>query len=230
MNTHPSVAILPFLLFLVAATTGFGQPSSKEQISTPDSGTFFLYVNYCGNHYNRVTRGNEMVINILKLPGNLLEKMPRLEDDGQYSSRNRKISMKQQKIIRKVNGERMMVRVNRNKFNVFYPKGLKRGFIIESDEFNRWNFQEKEPPVLAPPNNPERNNIDWYWYEADLVMEDLAPMGLYVENGRQLRQMNTRKGKTNFTCDIIRPYHADGILFSQRSGGICQPKRKRYIG
>ncbi|MCX6306985.1 MAG: hypothetical protein NT040_18635 [Bacteroidetes bacterium] len=169
MKTHPSAAILPMLLVLFAAATGFGQPSSKEQISSRDSGTFFLYVNYCGNHYNWNTRGNEMVINVLKLPGNLLEKMPRLEDDGQYSSRNRKISMKQQKIIRKVNGERMMVRVNKNKFNTFYPNGLKRGFIIEKDEFNRWNFQEKAPPVFAPPRIPERKIYYWYWYNTDPV-------------------------------------------------------------
>jgi hypothetical protein len=169
MKTHPSAAILPFLLILVAATPGFGQQSSNERPSNPDSGTFFLYVDYCGNRYNKCIRKQEMVINIVKLPGNLLKKMPRLKDDGQYSSRNRRISVKQQEIIRKFKGEKMIVRVNKNKFNAFYPKGLKKGFIIDCDEFNKWNFQEKPIPALPPLNDPGRYRIYWHWNETDPV-------------------------------------------------------------
>ncbi|MFZ4522511.1 MAG: hypothetical protein ACOYNC_12450 [Bacteroidales bacterium] len=169
MRTHPSAAFLPFIFLFVIPTPGFGQSSSNYQISNPDSVTFFLYVDYCGSSYNKRIQRQEMVINVVKLPVTLLEKMPRLRNNGQYSSRNLRISAKQQEVIRKVNGEKMIVRVNKKKFNAFYPKGLKKGFIIEKDEFNRWNFQEKTTPVITPPGNPGRNRFYWYWYETDPV-------------------------------------------------------------
>lgn len=51
-----------------------------------------------------------------------------------------------------------------------------------------------------------------------MFMEDLAPLGLYVENGRQLRQLNTRKGKTNF---YIQPQGVFCITYDNKAF-ICK--------
>ena len=84
MNTNPSRAILPILLFLVSLTPCLAQPAPDEPKLDLDSGEFFLYVDYFGSKYNRSTQRQELVISAVALPLNQLKRMPRIENNGQY--------------------------------------------------------------------------------------------------------------------------------------------------
>ena len=168
MVTLRSTGFLLFLMFLFASVTTSGQTSTGERIPGPDSGACFLYVSYCGSRYNRSIGRSEQVIDAVKLPVSLLKKMPRLRSNG-HSARNYRIQVKQQKLIRQSGGEKVVVLVNKKKFTAFYPKGLRRGVVIEPSEFIQWNFQEKFVPVPPPVIKQGRYNFYWYWYETDPV-------------------------------------------------------------
>jgi hypothetical protein len=168
MNLHRSAGILPLVFFLFSSLPGSGQPSAMERIQGPDSGDYFLYVDYCGSRYNSSLQRPELVIKAVKIPTRLLKKMPRMKSNG-YSSRDCRIRMKQQEFIRNCGGETVVVTVNRKKFNAFYPKGLRKGIIIESGEFNQWNFREQGVPLPPPVKEQGKYNFYWYWHETDPV-------------------------------------------------------------
>ena len=169
MKNKSFAGIFPFIVMLFTSSICPGQPSSKEQLPVCDSGGFFLYVENCGDRFNKGIQRRELIITVRKLPASILKKMPRLKDNGLYSAQNNRIREKQKKLLQQYGREKLTVRVNKGKFNVFYPKGLKKGFIIESDEFNRWNFMEKPAPYLPPLNDPGRYRIYWHWNETDPV-------------------------------------------------------------
>ena len=169
MKNYSFAGIFPFIVILFASSLCPGQTLSKEHLPACDSGGFFLYVENCGNRYNKVIQRPELIITVQKIPADLLKKMPRLKDNGQYSAKNNRIREKQKKLLQQNGGEKLIVRVNRGKFNSFYPKGLKKGFIIETDEFNRWNFLEGPVPTLPPLNDPERYQFYWHWNLTDPI-------------------------------------------------------------
>jgi hypothetical protein len=103
---------------------------------------------------------HEWVITALKLPAHMLKQLPRLKNESPYSARNRRIYLKQQEIISQYADRKLVVKVNRKKFNNFYPNGLKKGEIIDQLEFDRWNF--REIPVTPPP--PGQQHWDEYDY------------------------------------------------------------------
>jgi hypothetical protein len=169
MKNNSFAGTLPLFIILITSTYSSGQSLSKQRLPDSDSGAFFLFVDYCGTRYNRSIRQQELVINAVKLPAHLLKQMPRLKDNGQYSAQNNRIREKQKKLIKQYGGETLIVRVNKGKFNAFYPKGLKKGYIIETDEFNRWNFLEKPAPAIPPVNSEYPDDYFWFWYYADPV-------------------------------------------------------------
>jgi hypothetical protein len=169
MKNNSFAGIFPFIVILFTSSVCSGQSLSKQSLPDSDSGAFFLFVDYCGTRYNRSIRQQELVINAVKLPARLLKQMPRLKDNGKYSSQNNRIREKQKKLLQKYGGEKLIVRVNKGKFNAFYPKGLKKGFIIETDEFNRWNFLEVPAPTPPPLNDPGRYQYYWYWNVTDPI-------------------------------------------------------------
>ena len=169
MKTFHRIDIISVVIFLILAIPCSGQSSGNEPSHNLDTGNFFLYIDYCGSRYNKSIDRQELVINVRKLPIGILKKMPHLKNDGQYSSRNCKIYQKQQKIIKRFGGEKMIVRVNKNKFKAFYPNGLKKGCIIEISEFNKWNFFEKPIPTLPPVKKKGNYDLWWYWNETDPI-------------------------------------------------------------
>ncbi|MEI7896218.1 MAG: hypothetical protein WCJ26_04230 [bacterium] len=170
MKTHPFPGIFSLLFLLVAAAPCSGQSLPVENTQTSDSGVFFFYVDYCGSRYNKVISGQELVIDVVILPAHILDRMPHLKNNGLYSSKNMQIREKQQKLVREYGRDKMIVRVNRKKFNAFYPDGLKKGFIIKTDEFNRWDFIEKPAQIMPPIEKKEEYHyFHWYWYLTDPV-------------------------------------------------------------
>ena len=169
MNIHPFAGTFPMLFLLAASMLSSGRTCSAWLAADPGNSDFFLYVEYCGSRYNKSNQCRELVIRAVKLPAHLLKKMPRMRDEGQYSSRNLRIRMKQQEIADQFGTEKMTVRVNESKFNAFYPNGLKRGCIIELDEFNRWDFLETPVPELPPVIRYWWENYQWEWNSTDPV-------------------------------------------------------------
>ncbi|MFZ4462468.1 MAG: hypothetical protein ACOYN5_01375 [Bacteroidales bacterium] len=167
MKTIHCIIILPTIMLLMMAIPCSGQPPTNAPVSLLNSDDFFFYIEYCGSRYNKSTDRQELVINAIKLPIGVLKKIPHLKNDGQYSSRNCKIYQKQQKIIKRFQGEKMIVRINKYKYKAFYPNGLKKGCIIEISEFNQWNFLEKPIPALPPVKKKGNYDLWWYWNETD---------------------------------------------------------------
>ena len=114
-------------------------------------------------------QGQELVIDVVKLPVQLSNRMPRLKNNGLYSTKNMQIREKQQKLLREYGGNKMVVRINRKKFNAFYPNGLKKGIIIEPGEFNKWDFIEKPAQIMPPVEKKGNYRFYWYWNETDPV-------------------------------------------------------------
>jgi hypothetical protein len=160
MKTNLFAGILPCFFLLAFAQAASGQCVKTLSVQAPDTGEFFLYVQYCGSRYNREARRQEFVIKAVKLPGAVMKKMPRLKGEGLYTSRNRRIYAKQQKILSSCTRMEMIVPVNKNMFRSFYPKGLNRGAVIEDDEFFRWDFIEK--PVLPPQFKEKPAEPEWW--------------------------------------------------------------------
>jgi hypothetical protein len=146
------------LIFLAS-----NQLSGAKSFPLHDTTSFFLYIDYCGTRYNQGIQRAESYIKVVILPACLLKKIPRLKNYGQYSQKNRNIYFKQQDIIRPYRGDNMTIRIDQNKFKDFYPEGLKKGFIIEESEFNRWDFIEKPHEHYDPVFIKENNQLDLYW-------------------------------------------------------------------
>lgn len=166
MKATSYAGILPFLIVISLCSSFAGKPATGETKLDQDSGAVFLYITYCGNKYNKITKRQELVIEAIKLPSHLLKIMPRLKETNVYSSKNIRKYHKQLEIVRQNGGDKFSIRVNRKKFSAFYPKGLKRGFIVGADEFSQWNFKEKDIP--APPPLEEKRiyyfDMDWIKY------------------------------------------------------------------
>jgi hypothetical protein len=163
MKNNAFAGIFPSIILLFTSTICAGQTSSNELHPAADSGAYFLYVKYCGTRYNRNTHCQELVIEAVKLPVRLLKSMPRLKENDLYSSKNIKRYYKQLEVVRQNGGEKLSIRVNRKKFSTFYPKGLKRGIIVEGNEFDQWNFQEKDIPAQPPVEEKRIYHFDMEW-------------------------------------------------------------------
>ncbi len=150
MRTFILPGILPMLIFMMPAPACFSQPAPYLACYPPDSSRNFLCIEFCGSRYNRSLKRQEFVITAVKLPYELLEKMPRPKGDNPYSSRNRKILIRQREFLKQHGGEKILLNVNKKRFSAFYPKGLRSGAVIESEEYHNWNFLEVKPVRTAP--------------------------------------------------------------------------------
>ncbi|MEI6900803.1 MAG: hypothetical protein WCL00_13070 [Bacteroidota bacterium] len=60
------------------------------------------------------------------------------------------------------------MRIDNKKLREFYPEGLKKGFILETDEFNRWDFIEK--PRLHIDSYQKKFYFDMNQYEWRMLL------------------------------------------------------------
>lgn len=175
MKNHAFRGIFSLLILCSTTSPVSGQHSEHTTVGGPDTGSCFLYVDYCGIRFNKSIQKQELIISVVKMPAHLLNKMPRLKKDGQYSSRNRKIYQKQQEIVRRYGNSKVVLRINKRGYHSFYPKRLRRGYIIDNEEFSRWNFIEKPIPELPPVKDGKKpeikekwwNGFDWRWEVTD---------------------------------------------------------------
>jgi hypothetical protein len=147
-----------FGIILLTSNLFGGKPSPLN-----DSTSYFLYIDYYGPRYNPNIQRYEYYLKVIKLPVHLLKSIPRLKSYGQYSKKNTRIYFKQQDIIRPFRGNSMIIRTDPHKLRDFYPAGLKKGFIIEENEFNRWDFIEKPRQHIDPIR--KNNQQEWFYFD-----------------------------------------------------------------
>jgi|GEM_PF-4346050 len=169
MKIQPFLLFIPCLVSLVLTAPCAGQPATRWPVSISDSGTCFLYIDNCRMKYNPARGKQELEITAMVLPATLLKKFPQLRNNGLYSTRNCKIVIKQQQMMQQYKAEKVRVCVNRDKFNMHYPHGLKRGQIIGYDEFIRWDFLVNPVPPAVPAQDRKESNHKWKWFVTDPV-------------------------------------------------------------
>ena len=151
MKSHHFSGSIPLLICILSVATCASQPAPFGRIYVPDGENSFLYIEFCGSRYNKRYQRHEQIISAVKLPVALIEKFPHLKNNGRYSPKNQKIMLKQQAFLKQHGGEKITVWINENKFRKYYPGGLQKGTIIESSDFNQWDFWEM-PPLPVPPD------------------------------------------------------------------------------
>lgn len=150
MKNNSFSGTLTLLILLITSTYCSGQSSSGEHDPAIETESSFFYVTYYGSRYNKITRRQELVIEGVMLANHLLKVMPRLREPELYSSKNIRRYHKQLEVVRQNGKGRLSIRVDRKKFNVSYPKGLKRGIIVECSEFDQWDFRVMDIPAPPP--------------------------------------------------------------------------------
>jgi hypothetical protein len=169
---------LLILTGLLVLTSGLSFGLDGTNSTSDDQEDYFLYIDFCGRRYNQSTQGYDYVIKAVKLPVSLLKKVPRLENYGMTTKKNQLTYNIQQEMIRPYRGNNVTLRVNRDRLIDFYPEGLKKGFVIEKEEFNRWDFIEKAPAQIDPVQLYYYRGYPWY-YVAPILREritDVCPI------------------------------------------------------
>jgi hypothetical protein len=180
MNRKPVPGIIPLLITLCSVACCSAQTAKFAKIYPADSNSSgFLYIEYCGNRYNKYCHRQEFVISVVKLPVGLLKKMPRLKDNRAYSSRNIRTLGKQQEFLRQHGREKIILRANKKILHETYPQGLRRGMIIESAEYNNWNFLEMPLSPVPPEKKDWGTDPDIYEFYLDPLnlLEDIITTG-----------------------------------------------------
>ena len=180
MKTQPVLGISFLLFAFFSVTISSAHPATFERIYPNDSNSQgFLYIAYVGNRYNKIYHKQDFVISVVKLPVQFLKKMPHLNGTGAYSSRNCRISARQQKFLRQYGSGEIIFRANKNKFNKGYPQGLRRGMIVESEEYKNWNFLEMPRSPVPPGKKNWSTEPDKYEFNLDPLnlLEEFITVG-----------------------------------------------------
>ena len=181
MRTKPVLGIFFLLFAFFSATTCSAQPATFERIYPGDSNSpGFLYIAYVGDRYNKAYHEQDFVISVVKLPIKFIKKMPHLDGNGAYSSRNCRISARQQKFLRQFCSEEIILRANKNNFNKHYPQGLRRGMIVESEEYQNWDFLEMPRSPVPPGKKNWGTEPDKYEFNLDplYLLEEFITVGI----------------------------------------------------
>jgi len=152
-----------FVLFLFAFFC-IGNPT----LLFGNDSQFVFYIISAGKKYDRQQQKYETIIEGVFVPEETGKKLSGLNRPASSRWKIKWQMKKREKILSDFKTQIRIIHVYQPVlFKRFYPKGLKKGTLIDEQEFHRWNFIEDASPyeIIAPilPKYPPEEEKPLYW-------------------------------------------------------------------